>query len=160
MFGAALFVASGALSGSVRAEITVKPTDRGYDIDITSEATASELVDAIASATGIDIKGEPAESTVGTNQLRNASLERALRQLLPKAPFVVRSDADGAPTAIIFLSPRKGDEQGADGSDDLGDGSIDADDPAVLPQDGGMEMAPMEPEPYDPGDTAPVDGGQ
>lgn len=115
-------VSAGLLCSPATAEVTVNAAAKGYDIDITGNATASELVDAIVSATGVEIKGEPEDTTVGSNHLRNASLERALRLLLPKAPFAVRYDSDDMPEAIVFLSPS--DDGATDGSD-TGDGSDD-----------------------------------
>ena len=123
----AVLAAGVALCGTAAAEVTVKPASKGYDIDITGDATAAELIEAIASATGADIKGEPENTAVGVNHLRNASLERALRALLPKAPFAVKSDDDDMPTEIIFLSPSQMGGDPADGGD--------ASDPALTDQD-------------------------
>ena len=123
----AVLAAGVALCGTAAAEVTVKPASKGYDIDITGDTTAAELIEAIASATGADIKGEPENTAVGVNHLRNASLERALRALLPKAPFVVKSDHDDMPTEIIFLSPSQMGGDPADGGD--------ASDPALTDQD-------------------------
>lgn len=118
-----------ALCGPAAATIKIAPAEKGYDFDIDAQTTASELIDAIASATGVDIKGEPQDTTVGPNHLRNTSLERALRKLLPKAPFAVRFDADDTPEAIIFLTPSEGGggANGSDGADspDTGDDSSD-----------------------------------
>lgn len=159
LVGTAVFFAVAGI-GAAHADITVKPVARGYDIDVTSETTASELVDAIANATGVDIKGEPEDTTVGVNHLRSASLERALRALLPKAPFVVRSDADDTPTEIIFLAPRKNGDGSSDGTDDGSydgndgsDGSIDSIDPTDVPPDAGMSAPPDSPDTTDPGGT-------
>lgn len=130
-----------ALCGAAAAEITVKPATKGYDIDITGEASASELIEAIASATGVDIKGKPEDTPVGANHLRNASLERALRVLLPKAPFVVKSDDEDMPTEIIFLSPSQKGDGTADGQDNS--------DPAMMDQDLSDGTVPMVPDPAD-----------
>ena len=102
------------------ADVTVKPVDKGYDIDITEETSSSEVVDAIVEATGVDIKGEPEDSMVPANHLRNVSLERALRTLLPRVPFSVRFDSDDVPETIIFLAKTKDDASGdtADTADD------------------------------------------
>lgn len=109
--------------GPAVADVTVKPAARGYDIDIAGGTSASELIDAIANATGVEIKGEPEDATVGPNHLRNASLERALRMLLPKAPFAVRYDADDTPETIVFLSPSEDSADGGDNGDAMDDGS-------------------------------------
>ena len=113
--------------GAALADVTVKAASAGYDIDITEGTTASDLLDAIAEAAGVEIKGEPEDAEVAPNHLRNASLERALRMLLPKAPFAVRYDADDTPETIVFLSPSAGAGDGADagddGSDTMDDGS-------------------------------------
>ncbi|MEI7599933.1 MAG: hypothetical protein WCJ41_11520 [Aestuariivirga sp.] len=148
----AVLAAGAALCGAAAAEVTVKPAAKGYDIDITGNATASELIEAIASATGVDIKGEPEDTPVGANHLRNASLERALRALLPKAPFVVKSDDEDMPTEIIFLSP----SQNGDGTA----GGQDASDPAMTDQDLSDGTAPMTPDPADPMDDGSQDTGQ
>lgn len=103
-----------ASGGTAWAEITVSPAARGYDIDITDQATSTELIDTIAAALGIKVQGYPVDSTVGANQLRGASLERALRALLPTARFVVRFNDDDSPEAIIFLSDSKDGETGDD----------------------------------------------
>lgn len=100
------------------AEVTVKPAAKGYDIDVTEEASASDVVDAIVEATGVDIKGEPDDTSVPVNHLRNVSLERALRILLPHVPFAVRFDADDTPQTIIFMATAKGDGS----QDGVGDG--------------------------------------
>jgi hypothetical protein len=131
-----------ALCGPAAAGVTVTPAAKGYDIDIDGQASASELIEAIAGATGVEIKGQPEDATVGPNHLRNTSLERALRQLLPKAPFAIRFDADDTPETIIFLSPSQ-EGATADGSD--GAGESDETDGS----DGGDGT--------DPGDQAPVD---
>lgn len=99
-------------SSTAWAEITVSPAARGYDIDVTDPVSSTELIDAIAAALEIKVKGYPDESTVAANQLRGASLERALRALLPSARFVVRFNEDDSPAALIFLSAGKGGEPG------------------------------------------------
>lgn len=104
------------LSGAALASVKVTPTESGYDIDIDGEASASEVIDAIASAAGVEIKGQPEETAVAPNNLRNTSIERALRKLFPTAHFAVRFDADDTPEAIIFLSPSQ-DSSGTDGDD-------------------------------------------
>ena len=101
-------------SATAWAEITVSPAARGYDIDITDQASSTELIDAMTAALGIKVQGYPAESTVAAGQLRGASLERALRSLLPTARFVVRFNDDDSPEAIIFLSAAKDSEMGED----------------------------------------------
>ena len=104
---AALLIGT-ALCGSVAAEVTVSPAGKGYDIDVTGQVSTTEVLDAIAAATGATIEGYPEDGTVADNRIRGASLERALRALLPKAAFVVRFSEDDTPTAIIFLSDSKG----------------------------------------------------
>ena len=148
----AIFSAGALLCGAATADVTVKPATKGYDIDITGSASATELIDAIASATGVDIKGKPEDTPVGANHLRNASLERALRVLLPKAPFVVKSDDEDMPTEIIFLSP----SQNGDGTTD----SQDASDPAMIEPDQSDDTAPMEPDPPEPMDDGSQDTEQ
>ena len=127
----------------------MKPASRGYDIDITEGTTASDLLDAIADAAGVEIKGEPEDTEVVPNHLRNASLERALRMLLPKAPFAVRYDADDTPEAIVFLSPSAGAGDGADtgddGSDTMDDGS------GTAPDDSDQDSPDTESDPADTG---------
>lgn len=128
------------LCGPALASVKVTPAQNGYDIDIDGEANATEVIEAIASATGVEIKGQPEDTAVGPDHLRNTSLERAIRKLLPKAPFAVRFDADDTPEAIIFLSPSQ--DGGADGSDgednsDSGDDSAPADE-----QDAPEDSAP------------------
>lgn len=147
---AAIHLFGAALSGTAMADVTVKPAAKGYDIDITGDATASDLIDAIASATGVDIKGAPEDTPVGTNHLRNASLERSLRVLLPKAPFVVKSDEDGLPAEIIFLSPQTGSDPG-DGADTPDGGAAPDPDTLTPPDDGTDTMMPDTPDPGDDG---------
>lgn len=86
------------------AQVTVTPAAKGYDIDIENQISAAELIDALAAATGANVKGQPQEATINPNHLRGASLERALRLLLPGAAFTLGFNADGKPTSIIFLS--------------------------------------------------------
>lgn len=133
----------GAASGATAwAEVTVAPAARGYDIDITGQASSTELIDAIAAALGIKVQGYPADSTVTANQLRGASLERALRALLPTARFVVRFNDDDTPEAIIFLSASKDGEMGND---------PDLSEDIMLPNDA---------ETYDPAEPPePAEGG-
>ena len=129
-------------SGTAWAEITVSPAARGYDIDITDQASSTELIDAMTAALGIKVQGYPADSTVAASQLRGASLERALRALLPTARFVVRFNDDDSPEAIIFLSASKDGEMG-DGLDASGD-----------------MMPPNDAETYDPAEPPePAEGG-
>jgi hypothetical protein len=114
------------LCGSVAAEVNVAPSGKGYDIDVSGQASTTEVIDAIAAATGATIQGYPEGGTVADNRIRGASLERALRALLPKAAFVVRFNADDTPAAIIFLSDAKDSApQGADPDADEGLDAID-----------------------------------
>lgn len=111
---AAIITVSCITIGAAQAEVTVVPAARGFDIDVSDQATSTELLDAITSATGVKIEGAPEDAAIGANHLRSASLERALRTLMPRAGFVVRSRGDGTPEAIIFLStPLGGDPDGA-----------------------------------------------
>jgi hypothetical protein len=142
---AAVFILTAALCVPAEAGVTVKPSAKGYDIDVDGPTKASELIDAIASATGVNVKGQPEETTIGPNHLHGTSLERALRMLLPKVPFAVRFDADDIPEAIIFLSPAQ-DGPASDGSD--GANSIDSGDVST-PVDA----------PDTPDDGAPDSGG-
>lgn len=116
-----------ALCSSAAAEITVAPAGKGFDIDITEQASSTEVVDAIADAIGVKVEGYPEEGPVAASHLRSASLERALRALLPKAAFVVRFNEDDTPAAIIFLSeskdaPPEGGEPGIDEGMEESDG--------------------------------------
>lgn len=113
-----------ALPGTAWAEVTVKPAARGYDIDITEEATSSDLIDAIAEATGANVKGEPEDASLAPNHLRSTSLERAIRMLIPGAKFAVRFNDDDSPAEIIFL---------ASGVDGDGAGLTDSDVPSPPP---------------------------
>lgn len=116
----------GALCGSVAAEVSVSPAGKGYDIDVSGQVSTTEVLDAIAAATGATIEGYPEDGAIADNRIRGASLERALRALLPKAAFVVRFDADDTPAAIIFLSDAKNvPSQGADPGNDEGMDAID-----------------------------------
>lgn len=90
-------------SAAALAEVTVTPIARGYNVDVTGQASTTELLEAIAGVTGVEIKGTPGDAAVGENHLRGASLERTIRALLPKAGFIIRSDAEGKPLAIIFM---------------------------------------------------------
>lgn len=130
-------VLAAALCESAWSAVKVTPAAQGYDIDIDSPTSASELVDAIAAATGVEVKGEPEDVSVGPNHLRNTTLERALRKLMPKAPFAVRFDSDDTPEEIIFLSPSQ-DGSGMGGSDgtDGSDGSDSTDPSDDAPADG------------------------
>ena len=121
----ALFIGT-LLCGSVAAEVNVAQAGKGYDIDVSGQASTTEVIDAIAAATGATIQGYPLDGTVADNRIRGASLERALRALLPKAAFVVRFNADDTPAAIIFLSDAKdAAPQGADPDVDEGLDAID-----------------------------------
>lgn len=114
------------LCGSVAAEVSVAPAGKGFDIDVSGQASTTEVIDAIAAATGATIQGYPEDGTVADNRIRGASLERALRALLPKAAFVVRFNTDDTPAAIIFLSDAKdAAPQGADPDVDEGLDAID-----------------------------------
>lgn len=134
------------------AEVSVTPAARGYDVDVVGQVSSSEVLDAFATATGIDIKGAPEETTVAETHLRGASLERALRALLPHAGFVVSSDADGKPTAIIFMAASQ--DGGADVQPDSGVGlgapAMPENSQTVLP-DGGIPNGSA-------GAVAPADG--
>ena len=110
----AIFLLAATLCGTAVADVKIAPAAQGYDIDIDGDTSATDLIEAIAAATGVEIKGEPEDVAIGANHLRNTSLERALRKLLPKAPFAVRFDSDETPEEIIFLSPAE-DGGGADG---------------------------------------------
>lgn len=107
------------LSGTALADVTVTPTAKGYDIDVTDDASSSELLDAITKATGATIKGPPDEVTLSANHMKGTSLERAIRMLIPGANFVVRFGPDDAPAQIIFLSTSPS-EDGNGGSTDSG----------------------------------------
>lgn len=121
-----------ALCGSVAAEVNVSPGGKGYDIDVSGQASTKEVLDAIAAATGATIEGYPEDGTVADSRIRGASLERALRALLPKAAFVVRFNADDTPAAIIFLSDTKdATSQDADPGIDEGMEGIDTDPPPM-----------------------------
>lgn len=137
-----------ALSGTASAGITISPAARGYDIDITEQTSSTALIDALAGAAAVKVEGYPAESPVAASHLRNASLERALRALLPSARFVVRFNADDTPAAIIFLSSAE--------DADPGIGMDDAIDPAVMQE----PELPMEQEPDPPMEQDPADGAE
>ncbi|MEI8177287.1 hypothetical protein [Aestuariivirga sp.] len=132
---AAVLLMGAALPCAAEAGVTVTAAAKGYDIDITDSVSTTELLDAITSATGATIKGQPEEMTVNANHLRSTSLEGALRKLLPGAGFAVRFSADNAPAEIIFLTakdgaaaqgPDDGSSTGADGNLDSGtDGAAD-----------------------------------
>ena len=123
---------------AAQAEVTVAPAATGFDIDITDQASASELLDAVAAATGAVIKGRPEDATINANQLRNSSMERALRKLLPGAAFAVRYDDDGKLAAIIFLSPDSAGGESADGADSTDSGLGDDTPVDSEPMDNGM----------------------
>jgi hypothetical protein len=102
----------GTLPAVALADVTVTPAAKGYDIDITGDASSSDLIDAIVGATGVAIKGEPGDATLTANHLKNTSLERALRSLLPGTNFAVRFGDDDKPSEIIFLTSGSGDGSG------------------------------------------------
>jgi len=105
VFGWSAVIAIGlSWPGAALAEVTVTPAAKGYDVDVTGQASTTEVLEAIVGATGVEIKGTPGDAAVSENHLRGASLERAIRALLPKAGFIVRSDAEGKPAAIIFMA--------------------------------------------------------
>lgn len=144
--GAAILVVA-SLSDAAHAEITVSPVARGYDIAITEQTSSTALIDSMAAALGVTVQGYPADSTVSKTQIRGASLERALRALLPEARFVVRFNDDDTPAAIIFLS--SGEGGGAEVDGDTATDSEGLPDPASEPD---MDSAPdflggAEPEP-------------
>lgn len=127
----AVLLAIFTISGTARAEITVSPVARGYDIDITEQTSSTALIDALSAAIGVTVAGYPPEKTIAKGQLRGASLERAVRALLPQARFVVRFNADNTPSTIIFLSTGQGEDSDMDGDtgsdmEDLSDPSADA----------------------------------
>ena len=122
---------SASLCGPVAAEIIVAPSGKGYDIDITEQASSTEVVDAIADAIGVTVEGYPEEGPIAASHLRSASLERALRALLPKAAFVVRFNEDDTPAAIIFLSAPK--DASPDGGEPGIDEGMDENDDAAAP---------------------------
>ena len=121
------------LCGSVAAEVNVAPAGKGYDIDVSGQASTTEVIDAIAAATGATIQGYPEDGTVADNRIRGASLERALRALLPNAAFVVRFNADDTPAAIIFLSDAK--DAAPPGADPGFDEGLDAIDETAPPME-------------------------
>jgi hypothetical protein len=135
-----------AMAGSALAGVTVSPAGRGYDIDIDGETSASELLDAIASASGATVKGQPQDATITTNHLRGTTLERAIRQLLPGAAFTIRFGEDERPDAIIFLSPEDGSSTAEGGSDsaapDMSDPGSTGDD-TTEPVDNAGDQAPQ-----------------
>lgn len=134
-----------ALSGAAWAEITISPATRGYDIDITDPTSSTALIDALAGAAGVKVGGYPADSPVATSHLRNASLERALRALLPTARFVVRFNSDDTPAEIIFLTSAENAEPGTE--------MDDATDPAMMQE----PDPPMVEEPDPPTEQEPTD---
>ena len=142
---AAVFCLGVALCAPAMAAVTVTPATKGYDIDVTGPSSASEVIDAIAGATGVVIKGEPEDATVGTNHLRNTSLERALRVLLPGAPFAVRFGEDDMPEEIIFLAPSQdgGDTANDGGGPDSEDIEDNMDPNASIPSDHDMDTDPQ-----------------
>lgn len=154
-----------------RAEVTVTPVAKGYDVDVIGQASSAEVLEAIAGATGVEIKGTPGDTTVNESHLRSASLERAIRALLPRAGFVVSSDAEGKPVSIIFMAvsgdggaPPPGDPTMPDAQDgsvpDQPDGTVPD---GTAPEDAAPErplpdsMAPDAPPPDEP---APDAGGE
>lgn len=134
--GVAAAAVAVTLSATALAEVTIEPASKGYDIDVTDNASSTELLDAITEATGATIKGRPDEVTLSANHLKGTSLERAIRMLIPGTNFVVRLGPDGAPAQIIFLSASPGDGGNGDadqsGNDDSA--SPDVQDPST---DGG-----------------------
>lgn len=132
--GVAGLILGALYCSAVAADVTVEPASQGYDIDVTEGTTASELLDAVADAAGVEIKGEPEDTEVSANHLRNVSLERAFRMLLPKAPFAIKYDADDTPNMIVFLSPSAGatddGDTGADSSDTPDDENYTENDPS------------------------------
>lgn len=133
--GIVTFTLAVMLSIPALADVTVRPATKGYDIDVTENASSSELLDAIANSTGATIKGQPEEVTLAANHLKATSLERAIRVLIPGANFVVRFGPDDAPAQIIFLSAKAGDSSNDDSSESgNGDSSPDLQDPST---DGG-----------------------
>lgn len=143
----ALALGGAALPVPARAEVTVAAAAKGYDIAVTDDATATDLIDAITAATGIAVKGQPADDTLPATRLSGVSLERALRGLLPKAAFVVRYGDDGAPAMIIFLTPKDATGAGDAAGSDMQDGSAPDAGSADQPPDG-SDTAP---------DTTPPD---
>ena len=75
---AAITMGVAALFTPARADVTVTPATKGYDIAITDQASASDVLDAITSATGVAVKGEPGDDAVNPTRLTGVSLERAL----------------------------------------------------------------------------------
>ncbi|WP_374331777.1 hypothetical protein [Aestuariivirga sp.] len=130
-----IFLLGDALSGTARAEVTVTPAAKGYDIEVSDQATSSELLDAITNATGVTIKGLPDETTLAANHLRSTTLERAIRMLMPAANFVVRFRPDNTPAQIIFLSASPDDNTAGSSESETDDPTApDLQDPAT---DGG-----------------------
>ena len=125
---AALVLPCVLLNQSALADVTVKTATKGYDIDVTGSVSASELLNAIAVATGVEIKGKPGDVQVVSNHLRDTSLERALRIFLPNAPFAVRYDADDVPETIVFLSLPDGGTTPSGDADGFGDDGSGMDD--------------------------------
>lgn len=131
-----------AWPGPARADVMVTQTPKGYDIDVVGPASTSEVLDAIANVTGVEIKGTPGDSAVNESHLRSASLERAIRTLLPHAGFVVSSDADGKPTAIIFMAASDDGVAPPPADAAVPDGSMPAPTDGGIP-DGGAPDAPL-----------------
>ena len=125
---AGLVLLCALLNQSASAEVTVKTATKGYDIDVTGAVSASELLDAIAVATGVEIKGKPGDMQAVSNHLRDTSLERALRIFLPNAPFAIRYDADDVPETIVFLSSPDGGATPSGDADGFGDDGSGMDD--------------------------------
>ena len=48
-------VAGLSWSGAALAEVTVTPAARGFDVDVTGQASTTEVLEAIANATGVEI---------------------------------------------------------------------------------------------------------
>lgn len=146
--GTAALLLLASLSGAASAEITITPATRGYDIDITEPTSSTALIDALAGAASLKVRGYPVEGPVAASQMRNASLERALRALVPTARFVVRFNADDTPAEIIFLSSASDGDPGADMADPT--------DPAMMQ----VPEIPMEAEPDMPMPPEPADGAE
>lgn len=146
------------ISGPAVAEITISPAARGYDIDITGQTSSAALIDALAGAIGAKVEGYPPDSPVASGHLRNASIERALRTLLPTARFIVRFDADDTPAAIIFLSSATDGEPGTEIDDATDPGMMQEPELQMEPDPNMAPDVPMEPEPSAPMESEPAEG--
>lgn len=136
-----------AWPAALRAEVTVTAAAKGYDVDVSDQASVSEVIDAIVTATGVKVVGAPEDGTIASLHLRSASLERVLRALLPHEGFALRFNADDTPDAIIFLSAENAAGAG-DGADAGPDGS-----------DGGSEPDTTEPDMTEPDSSGSDSGG-